>query len=638
MKDETPTFGNAYTIGYTKKNSPKLTLHEEVRQLITCMIRSEGSARWKIIVADSFGQSIIRSLFSTSHLKMIGVTLILSIDGAREHMKDVPAAYFMLASTENLKLCARDIVAKQYAEFRLFFLEQCSTRAIETLASCIREVTSIENVFFYDTPMQFFVLHRNLYTLLTSVSVQDMKKAQLQSTQSPRIADSISAELRDLFEIAQLKPSIAYIQSPIAQSIAQNLASEAIPAKASALSGGNHILLLLDRNFDLLTPIRTPFSYGELLVDLLRFEKNMFFLSDKDTQDVLRSEIAKMTHVLHRKGNQKTIDVSCDAFWEKFQSADIGDLCEQLETSLHAFQLDKDAIAKKEGPVSLMGSTSELLMRKASLDKHSILSKILLLFINDRSLDEYNDIGTKIIDAFQRGATVDFTHKVTYLIASNESKGSWTDRGRLLLIFTVYAHALEEKIKGNLNLTELICAKLSGLFPTQEKHSKRILHCAKNIYLNELQNLERKNKPFGWIDQTISSAAKTISHSMHGASSGVTFPLTELVDGIAKKSKKIEALSTKFATISGHFENSRQKKMLERLHWNASKEESTGREQAGKEKDLTIVICIIGGYTFGEYFDLVRWQNRTENSRINVLFGGSDVICGRELLQQLLDE
>ena len=68
----------------------------------------ESSSPYKILVLDSFTKLIIAPLVSVQDLRQKGgVTLHLAIDAAREPIPDVPAVYFVSASSENIQRLLR---------------------------------------------------------------------------------------------------------------------------------------------------------------------------------------------------------------------------------------------------------------------------------------------------------------------------------------------------------------------------------------------------------------------------------------------------------------------------------------------------------------------------------------------------
>jgi sec1 family domain-containing protein 1 len=71
---------------------------------------------FKVLVIDKFSLDIVATLLHTDALRQHGVTLVLSIDKAREPITDAPVVYLVRATSENADAMIKDLESGLYKE------------------------------------------------------------------------------------------------------------------------------------------------------------------------------------------------------------------------------------------------------------------------------------------------------------------------------------------------------------------------------------------------------------------------------------------------------------------------------------------------------------------------------------------
>ena len=86
---------------------------------------------FKVLVIDAFSLKVVATLLHTDVLRQHGVTLVLSIDKAREAITGAPVVYLVRATSDNADAIIKDLESGLYKEVRLsvwlLYTLQCTT-------------------------------------------------------------------------------------------------------------------------------------------------------------------------------------------------------------------------------------------------------------------------------------------------------------------------------------------------------------------------------------------------------------------------------------------------------------------------------------------------------------------------------
>ena len=617
----------------TVKKPPSLSsLRDIIQEAAKKLLfgNSKNYFSWKVLITDQPSHTLVLSLFSKNELRSSGVTLTFSIHGKREPMPEVAAVYLLRPTLQCIQHCAKDIIEHRYAEYRICFVEICPIAVLECLAKEITQVGDISNVTIFDFPLRTIALEKNLYSLQIPHSLSEVMTIGTGTTDTSTSATCDG--LYDILQLLKIRPKIAFVDSPITRSIASNIEKRISSFSQDEESSRKHVMLLVDRNHDVISPLVSPFTYGELVADILHLKSNFVTVSEKDLNKIIGIEELKRADFFIRSENEYSIPLIGDKFWEKYQSCHFGQLCVDLEREFDAFQRDRGTLNNEGRMSAVLAAAPELAERKSVLDKHTILSKLVLEKINERSLDKYHELSVDIFSAYQRRELCDFTDQVVHFIASPASKGNWSDRARLFCIFAVYAHWLEDQVKGNIRLVHSICIKLNDRFPEHVNNTNRIAKCAASVhrFYSSYSSEKAHRSPLEWIDMKLASVANKISSSLNATERRITLPLTKLIASIFLKEHGDKAAGAKLVSLSAtNREEKNQLKLRDKISWIDDKQCSNSPE--------LILVCVIGGFTYGEYFDLIRWQRESEYHNLRCIFGGSEPLSGENFIKMMTD-
>ncbi|XP_050319659.1 protein sly1 homolog [Bactrocera neohumeralis] len=383
---------------------------------------------WKILIFDRVGQDIISPIISIKELRELGVTLHVQLHSDRDSIPDVPAVYFCLPTDENLDRIQQDFGNGLYDVYHLNFLAPITRQKIEDLAAAALQAGCVANIHrVYDQYVNFISLEDDFFILKHQKSEQlsyySINRANTRDEEMEALMDSIVDSLFAVFVTLGNVPIIRCPRNSAAEMVARKLEKklrenlwdsrsnlfhmDATQAGGGVFSFQRPVLLLLDRNLDLATPLHHTWSYQALVHDVLELGLNLVYVEDESA-----------TNTGTRK-KPKACDLDRnDRFWVTHKGSPFPTVAEAIQEELESYRNSEDEIKRLKTSMGIDGETEvafsmvndttarltnavnslpQLMEKKRLIDMHTKIATAILNYIKARRLDSFFELEEKIM-------------------------------------------------------------------------------------------------------------------------------------------------------------------------------------------------------------------------------------------------
>lgn len=220
---------------------------------------------FKILILDSRTQEILGPTLKVTDLRECGVTAHFLINNARSFIKDVPAIYFLGQSDSIQQLC-KDLEKDLYGSYYLNFSLSLKRGDLEQIAAAASNAKIAHKVLHvFDQFLQFTAIQDDLFTFNINDSYINRNSV-----------DNIRYSSNCLFSVFVTLNEVPLIfsnsktSSEIGKALEQKIKNTKIIKKQIK----RPVLIILDRDFDLITPIKHVMGYVEIINDVLGIDAN----------------------------------------------------------------------------------------------------------------------------------------------------------------------------------------------------------------------------------------------------------------------------------------------------------------------------------------------------------------------------
>uniref|UniRef100_A0A8C3ULY7 Sec1 family domain containing 1 n=1 Tax=Catharus ustulatus TaxID=91951 RepID=A0A8C3ULY7_CATUS len=381
----------------------------------------------------------------------------------RDPIPDVPAIYFVMPTEENIDRMCQDLRNQLYESYYLNFISAISRSKLEDIANAAigaNAVTQVAKVF--DQYLNFITLEDDMFVLCNQnkelVSYRAINRPDITDTEMETIMDTIVDSLFCFFVTLGAIPIIRCSRGTAAEMVAvkldKKLRENLRDARNSLFTGDTlgagqfsfqrPLLVLVDRNIDLATPLHHTWTYQALVHD-------DFHLNRVNLEESAGTE-STPAGARPKKKNKKSYDLSAsDKFWQKHKGSPFPEVAESVQQELESYRAQEDEVKRlksimgiegeDEGAISMLSdntakltsavsSLPELLEKKRLIDLHTNVATAVLEHIKSRKLDVYFEYEEKIMSK----STLD---KSLLDMISDPDAGTPEDKMRLFLIYYI---------------------------------------------------------------------------------------------------------------------------------------------------------------------------------------------------------
>ncbi|KAL3803020.1 hypothetical protein HJC23_011643 [Cyclotella cryptica] len=436
---------------------------------ITAMLAAESSSStpWKILIYDQHTRSIISPLLSVSSLRSLGVTLHLLLHSDREPIPDVPAVYFVTPTKENLDRIARDCSRSLYKCARIHLASRLNRSQMEEFARLVVNtggLAQIESV--YDNYVDFVSLEGGLFDLAVKESYVLYNHPGTDEREMEAAMDGICAGLFSVVVTLGAVPILRCARGGAPEMVGRKLAKmigehpTLLRRTTGGMAGQHHrpVLIILDRNMDLITPVHHVSTYQALVDDVLEHAANRVEFSvsaDGEKGAASRGGRGAPPPPVRKKFD---IDPDADPFYRQHKFNPFPEAIESNGSELQDVSLRERQIRSKtsgaDENASAVGAPSStgadlataveslplLLERKKKLEVHTSILQAVMNEVASRDVPQFYELETSLATGTYKNDPAKAKKDVLELV-TDPSKGNVDDKIRLVVVYMLSAAA-----------------------------------------------------------------------------------------------------------------------------------------------------------------------------------------------------
>lgn len=369
---------------------------------------ASGGAIWKVLVFDEMGRDVISSVLRVNDLRASGVTIHLNIGTTRHMIPDVPVIYLVEPTAQNLQTITSDLSRGLYSPAYLNFLSSIPRPLLEDFGSQVVQTNTAEHLAqVYDQYLNFVVSEPDLFHLNMKGAYHTLNSSQTSDQELDNLVDRIVSGLFSVVVTMGVVPIIRCPTGGAAQDICakldRKLRDHILNSKTNLFSDNKSstvssrpVMVIVDRNVDLVPMFSHSWIYQSLVYDVLDFNLNKISISVPVDKEHPEKGVKKQSHDL----------TASDFFWARNASSPFPSVAEDVTNEWNKYQQDADNVTKRTGASSLddlngetnqfaahlkgaMALLPELRDRKTTIEMHMNILEAVMEGIKNRKMDFY---------------------------------------------------------------------------------------------------------------------------------------------------------------------------------------------------------------------------------------------------------
>lgn len=346
----------------------------------------------------------------------------------RDTIPEAPAVYFCAPTDENLGRIAQDFQSGLYDVYHLNFIAPISRQKLEDLAAAALSAGCVANIHkVYDQYVNFITLEDDMFVLKhqnsDSLSYYSINRANTSDTEMEEMMESIVDSLFSIFVTIGNVPIIRALKGTAAEMVARKLEKKLREnlwdarnnlfhmdaTQAGSFSFQRPLLIILDRNIDMATPLHHTWTYQALAHDVLDLSLNRVAIDDDDNKE----------HGGAKQKGKKSYDLDItDKFWKTHKGSPFPTVAEAIQEELEQYRNSEEEIKQLKTTMGIDGeneiafsmvndntekltnavnSLPQLMEKKRLIDMHTKVATCILNSIKSRRLDSFFEMEEKIM-------------------------------------------------------------------------------------------------------------------------------------------------------------------------------------------------------------------------------------------------
>ncbi|KAK8147265.1 Vesicle trafficking between the ER and Golgi [Beauveria asiatica] len=649
------------------------------------ILDADGNPIWKVLVFDDLGRDVISSVMRVSDLRSMGVTMHMHIGTVRHQIPDVPVIYLLEPSPQNMQAITNDLQKGLYSPAYINLLSSMPRVVLEDFATQTATAGTSENIAqLFDQYLNFIVAEPDLFSLgmQKEHTYWALNSAKTSDEQLEAVVDRIVSGLFSVIVTMGVIPIIRCPKGAAAEMVAQrldrklrdhilnskdNLFSNSRSAAASTPQS-RPVLILLDRNVDLIPMLSHSWTYQSLVHDVLNMKLNRITIETPvDENNPSRGTL------------KKAYDLNAsDFFWAKNAPVPFPQVAEDIDAELTKYKEETAAITKKTGVSSLedlQNDTSasaqhlkaaitllpEMRERKGVLDMHMNILAALLSGIKDRQLDNFFQV--------EENVTKQTKAQMMEIIKDQNKGNDSTDKLRLFVIW--FLSTEQEVARADFESFEKALAE-AGADVSCLSYVRQVRATTKMTQLTTINNNSNQTASsdlfgrFSSISSRLTDRLKEtgvptgLSSNFESLISGVKnflpadrdLTITKIVESIMEPATASSSAIAKtehylyFDPRSANARGTLPPPSTMRTGGNApggmpgqagpGQAASFGQRRQGFSE---AVVFTVGGGSMEEYGNLQEWVTRAggEKTKKRVVYGSTELLNAREFISEELE-